>query len=229
MEKLQKKYIIAIDGPSATGKSSTAKLLAKKLSIVYVDTGAMYRACAYYFISNNIEINEDNARKYMKEINIRLDYIDGCIAIFLNNVDVSCKIRTPEMSTGASVISKIGYVREKLVDMQRKMFDNGSLVMDGRDIGSVVFPNADIKVYLDGDTKIRAIRRKRQLEKMGEIVPLEEIEKDMVKRDFQDMNREISPLIKAKDAAVIDTTNTTVEEVADYIIYLIKDKGIIVD
>lgn len=229
MIKLQKKYVIAIDGPSATGKSCTAKLLAKKLNIVYVDTGAMYRTCAYYFITNNIEINEENARKYMKDIDIKLNYVDGNIVILLNNEDVTSKIRTQEMSMGASNISKLAYVREKLVDMQRKIGENISVVMDGRDIGSVVFPNADLKVYLEADTKVRAIRRKKDLEKLGQQVSLEEIEKDIEKRDFQDMNRENSPLIKVKDAVVINTTNNSVEDVTEYIISLLKDRKIIKD
>jgi len=227
VEKLQKKYIIAIDGPSATGKSVTAKLLSKELSITYVDTGAMYRACAYYFITNNIEINEENANEYMKDIDIKLNYSDGNIIILLNNVDVTNKIRTPEMSMGASNISKIACVRTRLVDMQRKMGENTSLVMDGRDIGSVVFPNADLKIYLDGDCKVRAQRRKRDLEKIGEHVLLEEIEKDMCTRDDQDKCRINSPLIKVEDAILIDTTNMSVKEVAGRILILLKDKGII--
>lgn len=229
MEKHNKKYIIAIDGPSATGKSTTAKLLAKELSIVYVDTGAMYRSCAYYFITNNIEINEENAKKYMGEIDIKLNYIDGNIVVLLNDQDITCKIRTAEMSMGASDISKIGYVRERLVDMQRKMGENMSVVMDGRDIGSVVFPNADLKVYLDADSKVRAVRRKKDLEKIGQHLSLEEIEEDIIKRDSQDMNRENSPLIKVEDAVLIDTTYMSVEEVAEYIVVLLKNKGIIID
>ena len=229
MENIQKKYIIAIDGPCATGKSNTAKLLAKRLSITYVDTGAMYRACAYYFITNNIEINEENAKKHMDEVDIKLNYINDRIIVTLNNVDITCKIRTPEMSMGSSNISKIGYVREKLVDMQRKMGENVSVIMDGRDIGSVVFPYADLKVYLDADSKIRAVRRKKDLEKMGEKHSLKEIEHDMKKRDYQDMNRDHSPLIKAKDAILIDNTNMSVQEVADYIMVILKDKGIIIN
>jgi len=228
MEKLQKKYIIAIDGPSATGKSVTAKLLSKELSITYVDTGAMYRACAYYFITNNIEINEENANKYIKDIDIKLNYFEGSIVIILNNVDVTAKIRTPEMSMGASNISKIGCVRDRLVDMQRKMGENTSLVMDGRDIGSVVFPNADLKVYLDADSKVRAVRRKKDLEKTGQICSLEEVEKEMQQRDFQDMNRENSPLIKVEDAILIDTTYMSVKEVAEYMMTLLRDNYIII-
>ncbi|MDD2376184.1 MAG: (d)CMP kinase [Clostridia bacterium] len=229
MENIQKKYIIAIDGPCATGKSCIAKLLAKKLSIIYVDTGAMYRVCAYYFITNNIKINEENAKKYMKEIDIKLNYTDGKIIIHLNNQDVTDDIRTPEISMGASDISKIPYVRERLVDMQRKMGEDISVIMDGRDIGSVVFPNADIKVYLDGDIKTRTLRRKKDLEKMGCTLSLEEIEKDMKKRDSQDMNRDHSPLIKVEDAILIDTTYMSVEEVVEHIMVIIKDKGIIKD
>lgn len=227
MEKLQKKYAIAIDGPSATGKGSTAKLLAKKLSIVYVDTGAMYRSCAYYFITNNIEINEDNAKKHMDEINIKLDYIDGKIVVLLNNEDITSKIRTPEMSMGASNISKIGYVRERLVDMQRKLGDNDSIVMEGRDIGTVVFPDAELKIYLDADVKVRAARRKKDLEKIGQHLSLEEVEKDIEKRDSQDMNRCHSPLCMADDAILIDNTHMSVEEVAERIIELLKEKKIV--
>lgn len=223
----QKNYIIAIDGPSATGKGSTAKLLAKRLSIVYLDTGAMYRAAAYYFITNNIEINEENAKKYMKDVNIKIDYIDGNLKVILNGEDITDRIRTSEISMGSSNISKIGYVREVLVDMQRKMAENTSIVLEGRDIGSVVFPNADLKVYLDADSKVRATRRKKDLEKVGQFLSLEEIQKDLEKRDFQDMNRENSPLVRVPDAVLIDNTYMSVEEVADRIIELLHEKNII--
>lgn len=227
MEKPIKKYVIAIDGPSATGKGSTAKLLARLLSIVYVDTGAMYRACAYYFITNNIEINEENAKKHMDEIDVKIDYKDSNLVVLLNGLDITKYIRTPEMSMGASDISKICFVRDRLVDMQRKMGQDTSIVMEGRDIGSVVFPNADLKVYLDADSTVRAIRRKKDLEKLGQCLTLEEVQKDVEKRDFQDMNRENSPLVKASDAILIDTTNMSVEEVADRIIELLKEKNIL--
>lgn len=224
MFKVSKKYIIAIDGPSATGKSTTAKILAKKLSIVYIDTGAMYRASAYYFISNNIKINEENTIKHMKDINIELKCSDSGMIILLNNEDITNKIRTAEISMGASDISKIGIVREKLVEMQRKLGNECSCVMDGRDIGSVVFPEADLKIYLDADSKIRAKRRQKDLEKAGQIMELNEIEHDIQKRDIQDMSRENSPLIRVDDAIVIDTTKLTAEEVAEYIILLLKNK-----
>lgn len=227
MEKLQKKCIIAIDGPGATGKSTTAKRLAKRLSLIYVDTGAMYRASAYYFITNNIEINEKNAKKHMNDIDIKLDYLGGDIVVLLNGQDVTDKIRTPEISMGASNISKIAIVREKLVNLQRKMGENISIVMDGRDIGSVVFPDADLKVYLDGDKKVRALRRQKDLEKIGQIVPIEKIEEDIEKRDTQDMNREVSPLVKVEDAILIDTTYMSVNDVVEYIITLLKEKKII--
>lgn len=227
MDKLQKKYIIAIDGPGATGKGSTAKLLAKWLSIVYVDTGAMYRAAAYYFITNNIEINEENAKKYMDTIDIKIQCVDDCLKVILNGEDITGSIRTSVMAMGASDISKIGYVREKLVDMQRKMGENTSVVLEGRDIGSVVFPNADLKIYLDADSKVRATRRKRDLEKVGQYLSIEEIQKDLEKRDFQDMNREVSPLRKVEDAILIDNTYMPVEEVANRIIELLHEKNVI--
>ncbi|MEG1705189.1 MAG: (d)CMP kinase [Clostridia bacterium] len=226
MLKTSKNYIIAIDGPSATGKSTTAKILANKLSIVYIDTGAMYRAVAYYFASNNIETNEENIKKYMDEINIKLKYEKECLKVFLNDEDVTQKIRTSDMSMAASDVSKIAYVREKLVDMQRKLGKVSSSVMDGRDIGSVVFPDADLKVYLDADCKVRAKRRKKDLEKVGQIMSINDIEQDIQKRDMQDMNRKNSPLIKTDDAIYIDTTNMSVEEVVDYIILLLKSKNI---
>ena len=187
----------------------------------------MYRACAYYFITNNIEINEENAKKYMDKIDVKIDYIDANLVVILNNIDITKYIRTPEISMGASNISKICYVRDRLVDMQRKMGQNISVVMEGRDIGSVVFPDADLKVYLDADTKIRAIRRKKDLEKLGQCLTLEQVEQDIQKRDFQDMNRENSPLVKAPDAILIDNTNMSVEEVADRIIELLKEKNIL--
>lgn len=227
MEKSQKKYIIAIDGPCATGKSTTAKIIAKKLGIVYVDTGAMYRACAYYFISNNIEINEENAIKHMKEINIELGCSHGNTMVCLNNVCVTSFLRSHDMSMGASNISKIPYVRDIMVDLQRKLCTDNSIIMDGRDIGTVVFPNADIKVYLDADCKIRAVRRKNDLLKIGQDISLEEVEADVCRRDAQDKNRDYAPLKVADDAVVIDTGYLSVEEVADIIIQMCKDKNLV--
>lgn len=227
MEKEEKRFIIAIDGPSATGKGSTAKQLANRLSILYLDTGAMYRAAAYYFISNDIKITEENARIYMDQLDINISCTDNKIKVVLNNDDITEYIRTNQISMGASDISKIEYVRERLVAMQRKMAKNISMVLEGRDIGSVVFPNADLKVYLDADPKVRAARRQKDLEKLGQYCSIDEVQSEMEKRDFQDSNRKNSPLVKTKDAILIDNTNMSVNEVVNYIIKLLYDKNII--
>lgn len=224
MDKTDKKYIIAIDGAAATGKSVLAKELAKRLDILYIDTGAMYRALGYFFVSNNIEITDENIEKYLDDIDIKLKYKDLIIRVYLNNEEITDKIRTEEISMAASDVSKNKKVREKLVKMQRDMAGKESVVLEGRDTTSVVFPNADIKLFLTATPQIRAIRRKRDLEKKGQIVDLDEIKESLLKRDLQDSTRKESPLVKVKDAVEIDTTNLTNDETADMVIKMLNER-----
>ena len=221
----EKTYEIAIDGPCAVGKSVTAKALAQKLSFVYVDTGAMYRTIALYMIDHKIDMtNEEAVVKELDKINIKLKIKDGNQTIYLNGKDVTDLIRTNEISNGASIVSPYKLVREKLLSMQREIAYTTNVIMDGRDIGTVVLPNADLKIYLTADEDERARRRKLDYELKGESFNLEEVKKELLERDYRDTHRENSPLRKAHDAIVVDTTHYTIEEVRDKIIELFDEK-----
>lgn len=224
MIKLDKKVVIAIDGGAATGKSVLAKGIAKKLGILYIDTGAMYRGVGYYFLSNNIELTEENIQNNLNLIDIKLKYLDGETICILNNEDITDKIRTEEVSMAASNVSKNKLVREKLVYLQRKMAGNESVVLEGRDVTTVVFPDATLKIFLTASIDTRALRRKRDLEKKGEKVDIEEVKEALQKRDLQDSTRKESPLKKAEDAVEIDTTGLTNEITVDKVIELLKER-----
>jgi cytidylate kinase len=224
MENINKKYIIAIDGPSAAGKSVLAKRIAEKLNILYIDTGAMYRAAGLYFIQNNIEMNEENIASNIDKIDVRLGFENNNMKVYLNSKDVTEEIREKSISMAASDVSKFKIVREKLVFLQREMSKNSSVVLDGRDIGTVVFPNADLKIFLTASVEIRAIRRKRDLEAKGQFLSFEEVREDIERRDLQDSTRKESPLKKADDAIEIDTTDSTNEITTDIVINLLKER-----
>ncbi len=224
MTSLAKKFVIAIDGGAATGKSVLAKGIAKKLNILYIDTGAMYRATAYYFISKNIEMTEENIKANLDLIEIKLKYINGETIVFLNNEDITDKIRTEEISMGASNVSKNKYVREKLVELQRQMAGDENVVLEGRDVTTVVFPDATLKIFLTASIDIRALRRKRDLEKKGREVNIEDVKEALIKRDLQDSTRKESPLKKAEDAVEIDTTDLTNDSTVDRVIELLKER-----
>lgn len=222
------KYIIAVDGPSAAGKSCMSKKISDKLNIVYIDTGAMYRAVALYVIENNIDISSDEQVKEMLEnIDIKFERVNEELHIFLNNVDVASKIRTEEIAMLASKVSAIKRVRVDMVDRQRKLAKDYSVILDGRDIGSVVFPNADLKVYLTASEEERAKRRLYDLKQKGIDTTFDEVLEDIKKRDYNDINKPISPLVKTEDAVLIDTTNMTKEEVIDEVIVLLKERNVI--
>lgn len=206
-------YSVAIDGPSGSGKSTIAKLLADKLNITYVDTGAMYRAIALHSKETGIEPVD-----FISEVEI--DYHDD--KVFLNGEDVSDKIRTEEISKLASKISKNLKVREFLVQKQRKISKKRSVVMEGRDIGTVVLPEADYKFYLDAGVEVRAKRRYNQLIEKGEKAEFEQVLIDLKDRDFNDMNRENSPLVKAEGAIFIDSADITLEETLDKMLNTIR-------
>jgi cytidylate kinase len=205
--------IIAIDGYSSCGKSTLAKALAKELSFKYVDSGAMYRAVTYYFIKHDIAINSKReVESALDKISIDFANLSGKNTCFLNNENIENEIRSMRISNNVSEVATIGLVREKLVKMQRSIGENSSVVMDGRDIGTVVFPNAHIKFFITADKDIRAQRRYDELIASGKVVTLREVQLNLDHRDTIDTTREISPLLQADDAIVIDNTSLTREE-----------------
>lgn len=219
---------IAIDGPAGAGKSTIAKAAAKALGFIYVDTGALYRAVAYFMLSHRIDVNkEDKVASYLCDVVPELKYIDGVQHVFLNGEDVSDKIRTPEVSMGASAVSAIPRVRDFLFDLQKKIAAENNVVMDGRDIGTVVLPNADVKIYLTASAEERARRRHKELAEKGENVSFEEVLADVNKRDYNDMHREVAPLKQAEDAILCDTTNVDLQGAIDMLINIINEKLII--
>lgn len=211
--------IIAIDGPAGAGKSTIAKLVAQKLSMIYIDTGAMYRAFTYALIKKEVDFKD------LKAVISLLDQTDIDFKedrIFLNNLDVSDVIRSKDVTSNVSEVSAIIEVREKLVSMQRKIASEKNSVLDGRDIGTVVFPDADLKIFLIASVKVRATRRYNEVVSYDINADINEIEKSIEQRDFYDSNREASPLKKADDAIEIDTSNLTINEVVDEILTLLK-------
>lgn len=209
--------IIAIDGPAGAGKSTIARNLAKKLRFLYIDTGAMYRALTLKIINNKIDANNKKAiYEIAKNTSIGLKNKDDfSISVSLDGADVSNEIRHPKVTKLVSDIAKIKEVREVMVELQRKLGKSGNCVLDGRDIGTVVFPDADKKFYLDADFKERVNRRFKELVQMGQKISPGEVEADLSNRDTIDSTRKIAPLKKADDAIYIDTTNMTIEEVIE--------------
>jgi len=218
-----KHFSIAIDGPAGAGKSTIAKKIAKELNFIYVDTGAMYRAMALYFIRNNIDASDkEKIKNNINLVDISIEYIDGEQQIFLNGENVSRLIRTEEVGKMASAVSVYPDVRLKLVELQRSLASKANVVMDGRDIGTYVLPNADLKIYLTASTKERARRRFLELQEKGIMADIDVIEKDIIDRDYRDMNRDFAPLKQAEDAIVVDSTDMTIDEVKDTIIQYFK-------
>lgn len=218
-------YKIAIDGPSGTGKSTTAKILAKDLSFIYIDTGAMYRAVGLYCYRNNIDIDsEEDVVKSLDNIKINIFYKDGNQEIELNGEIVSKEIRENHISKCASVVSQYKEVRERLVALQQELAKKNSVIMDGRDIGTVVLPDADLKIYLVASDDVRAERRYKELIEKGQDVDLEKIKEELKERDFRDSNRENSPLKQAEDAILLDNSKMTIEEVVEKVKQLFNEK-----
>lgn len=216
---MKKNIAVAIDGPSAAGKSTIAKLVAKKENFIYIDTGAMYRCVAYYCLSQKIDLNnEKKVENCLKDIHIQLTHDNK---VLLNDQDVSLDIRTDEVSLGASIVSRYMAIRKFLVDSQRKMASSGNVILDGRDIGTVVLPNADLKIYQVASVETRALRRYKENLERGLEANLEVIKEEIEQRDYQDMNRTISPLKKADDAIEIDTSDLTLDEVVEVVLNLI--------
>ncbi len=218
------KIIIAVDGPAGSGKSTVSKIIAQKLDLTYIDTGAMYRGIALLSIKAklNPETQIDEICKLAETAHFRFE--DCSKKIFLNNEDISSQIRTPEISKIVSQISTIPLVRDSLIKLQREIGENGGAIMDGRDIGTNVFPNANVKIFLLASSKIRAQRRYDEQINIGINQSLEEVLYDIEKRDFSDYNRSIAPLKQAEDAFLVDTDEMTVEQVVNRIIEIIYEK-----
>lgn len=220
-------YNIAIDGPAGAGKSTIAKMAAKKLDFLYVDTGVMYRAMAYYFMINNIDPeDQEKIAASCPDIRIQLKYEEGTQQIYLNGENVSVQIRREEVGNMASVISAYPQVRGKLTSLQQEIAAEENIIMDGRDIGTCVLPGAQLKIYLTASVHTRAQRRYKELTEKGTACSLEEIEKDIEERDYRDMHREISPLKAAPDAVVLDTSHMDIPQVIEKIMELAKKAGI---
>lgn len=214
---------IAIDGPAGAGKSTIAKKIAKELEFIYVDTGAMYRAMAYYMIQQGIAADETaKIEAACEHADITISYVNGEQQVLLNGENVTPYIRTEEVGNMASATSVNGKVRAKLVALQQKLASEKSVVMDGRDIGTTVLPNAQLKIYLTASSATRAQRRYDELTAKGLECDLKKIEEDIIDRDYRDMNREISPLKQADDAVYLDSSNLGIDEVVDKIMGLYK-------
>lgn len=213
---------IAIDGPAGAGKSTIAKMVSADMGYIYVDTGAMYRAVALYLTENNIP--DEDIEKHIGNVDVSLKFIDGVQRVYLGDRDVSELIRTPEISMAASRTSAIPAVRARLFDLQQKLARENNIIMDGRDIGTVVLPNADVKIFLTASAEERANRRYKELSEKPDCPPYEEILKDIIQRDYNDSHRETAPLKQAEDAVLVDTTELTLEQSAARIIEIIKER-----
>lgn len=216
---------IAIDGPAGAGKSTVAKMAAKELGYIYVDTGAMYRAMAYYLIKRGIGKDDtDRMARECQGAEITIRYDNGEQVVMLGNENVNGLIRREEVGSMASVCSALAPVREKLTELQKKLARENNVVMDGRDIGTCVLPNAQVKIYLTADSHVRAVRRRDELLAKGEKCDLDKIEKDIIERDERDMTREIAPLKKAEDAVLLDTSDMDISEVFQSILKICRER-----
>ena len=213
---------IAIDGPAGAGKSTIAKMVSAKLGFIYVDTGALYRAAALFITENNV--SDEDIEKALAGADISLGFVDGVQKVFIGDRDVSGLIRTPEISMAASRTSAIPAVRAYLFDTQQKIAAENNVIMDGRDIGTVVLPNADVKIFLTASAEERANRRFKELSEKPDCPCYEEVLSDIIERDKNDMERPVSPLRRAEDAVLVDSTTLTLEESADAIISIIREK-----
>lgn len=216
---------VAIDGPAGAGKSTVARAAAQKLGYIYVDTGALYRAVGVYCLRNSIVTTDvDGVGAILKDITVELKFIDGVQHVFLNGDDVSTEIRLPEASMAASNVSAIPSVRAFLFDLQRDIAAKNNCLMDGRDIGTVVLPNAQVKIFLTADPEERAMRRYKELIEKGSKVTFEEVLEDLKVRDYNDSHREIAPLKPAEDSVIVNTTGMTLEESINTIVKTVEGK-----
>ncbi len=218
-------YCVAVDGPAGAGKSTIAKKVAKKMQLVYVDTGAMYRAMALFMIRENVS-KDDLAKinEKCEEADITLKYENGEQVVCLNGENVNAYLRTEEVGNMASVVATQKKVRERVVSRQKELAKTTDVIMDGRDIGTCVLPDADVKIFLTASSRVRAKRRYDELTAKGEVCDIDVIEKDIIERDERDMTRKESPLRQAEDAILVDTSDMNIEEVVDTIIKICEDK-----
>ena len=216
---------IAIDGPGGAGKSTIAKAAAKELGFIYVDTGALYRSVGLYALRKNVKTDSaDEVIPLLSEIKVELKFIDGSQRVFLNGEDVSEEIRTPDASMAASNVSAIQAVRDFLFDLQRDIAKANDCIMDGRDIGTVVLPDARVKIFLTASAEERAKRRYIQLTEKGQDVKYEDVLKELQERDYQDSHREIAPLKPADDSVIVDTTEINLEQSIDTVVNVIRER-----
>ena len=219
------KYVsVAVDGPAGSGKSTITKMVAKSLGFNYVDTGAMYRALTFNFLSNGLdELEEEKIKELLSKTDFKVEYVDGVQYVYVNNEEVSDKIRTAEVSKFTSLFAKSPAVRDFLIDTQRNLANTNNIIMDGRDIASVVLPNADVKIFLTASVEERARRRMLDFERQGLAnVDFEKVKEDIKARDWQDENRDIAPLVKVDSAILLDTTSMTIDEVVVKMTELVK-------
>lgn len=218
-------YNIAVDGPAGAGKSTIAKAVAKRMKLIYVDTGAMYRAMALFMLREKVNLQDtEQIIQKCREADITIRYEDDAQVVLLNGENVNAFLRTEEVGNTASAISPIPEVRKKLVELQHKLAAESDCIMDGRDIGTCVLPNAQVKIYLTASSEVRAKRRFDELTAKGEPCDLKKIQADIEERDYRDMHRTVSPLKKAEDAILVDTSDMTIEEVIEKIISLCDKK-----
>lgn len=215
---------VAIDGPAGAGKSTIAKAAAKELGFIYVDTGALYRAVAYNAVKNGVIDDEQGIISMLDDTKVELKYVEGVQSVYLNGEDVSGFIRTPEISMRASKVSAIPQVREFLLNLQREIAKTNNVIMDGRDIATVVLPDAEVKIFLFASPECRAERRYKELVEKGENVSFDDVLKDVNQRDYQDSHREIAPLKPSEESIMADTSELTLQESIDLIVNTIKEK-----
>ncbi|MCI6284921.1 (d)CMP kinase [Selenomonas sp.] len=219
---LLKQLVVAIDGPAGAGKSTVAKLAAKKLGYTYIDTGAMYRAVAWKTLAERQPVTDALILDVVKDIDVRLSYDGGVTHVFVDGQEITGEIRTPEVSHIVSQVAALGPVREKMVDLQRKMATDGGVLMDGRDIATHVLPDADVKIFLTASIEERAQRRWKEMKEKGYDMSLEDLQRDIAARDKADSEREISPLVQAEDATLLDTTGLSIDEVVAKILEMCR-------
>ena len=220
-----KKIQVAIDGPASAGKSTVAKIVAKKLHFIYCDTGAMYRSVTFAALKNHVKLDDDQALKeLLKTIEIRFVPAEPEQRVFVNDEEVTQAIRTPEITNNVSLVSAQPSVRAELTKRQQEIAEAGGIVKDGRDIGTTGLPNAEVKIFLVASVHERAVRRFKENQTKGIDTPLDVLEKEIEERDYKDSHREISPLTQAKDAVLVDTTSLTIDQVVDQILEIINQK-----